>query len=167
MLYKLFSVDESVDLETRVRNCQQMCKLVIECLLQADRDCSTVDAATKLQHGAERILNGTDAKESILQYMVWPAFTPSEKKGKKKEPKSPKPWQSQYQWQSQGHPPYMGQQQPPSALGMGPYPFPPQPYGNPQTSFGQPRYCNYCCTWGHSEEKCFARKAALKGSSKS
>ena len=106
-------------------------------------------------------------QRSILQYMVWPAFTPSDKKGEKKEPKSPKPWQNQYQWQSQGRPPYMGQQ-PPPGMGMGPYPLlPPQSYGNPQASFGQPRYCNFCYTWGHSEEKCFAKKAALKGSTKS
>ena len=141
----LIVLDVSVPIESRMKNGQKMIQLLISCILRADRDMSTTEAGKDLQSGVEKILKKSSVKDSVAQYMAWPAFSSSSQKTKKPSSVS----------QSGQNPPSI----PPWANHMSNW-CPPGWNLRPPFNVGGTKFCSYCYQPGHTEDHCFSKQRA-------
>ena len=129
-------LDPSVPPDVCIKNAQRVLQILIECTLRADREKSTTEAVKDLHNGVERVLKDSAVKDSVLQYMSWPTFTSGTTPKKSSQSASYRSW------------------------GRGPW-----NWNNSSTvrpPFGMGRYCTFCYTNGHSEDRCFMKIAMAK-----
>ena len=67
-----FVVDTSVEEGKRLSGVSSLSKLLVECILRADRDQSTTEAGRDLQNGASKILKGFSVKAEVLGLLASP-----------------------------------------------------------------------------------------------
>src|SRR5271156_5764780 len=64
----------------RLAKGQKILKLLMDCILRADRDMSTIEAGKTLQQGTEQLLKDSPIREEVYQLFYWPQFEVKETK---------------------------------------------------------------------------------------